>query len=263
MTTLRNFTPLIHTILKRFGLYAAAVYGRIWRYEQGSQGCCNAGQNTIADELGISRATVNRKIQDLIKAGYLIDLTPNRKNKPHDYKTTGKAGIRNISEAFDTVAESYSGVTKNHSTVAESYSDSNLELHEDRKKKEVKKGKSKDTQISKTYHPEFFELIMQATGLDPKIKSNASQIGKLAKELIEAGYEPELFKKFYVDDHSWWLKNDWRGQKGSKPTLKQIRDTIGLAAEWQAIAIQPLTKKSTQQLRALKAAAQREVANGS
>jgi DNA-binding MarR family transcriptional regulator len=59
------------------------------------RGYCHAEQARIADELRLSRATVNRVLDVLVKAKYLQDRT-NAKGRARIYVDTGKAGCRNF-----------------------------------------------------------------------------------------------------------------------------------------------------------------------
>jgi polyhydroxyalkanoate synthesis regulator phasin len=89
-----GFTPVIDILAKEHGLVRAAVFGRMWRFCQLSDGVCKASLETIAEGLGIDKATVMRHADGLSKNGYLEDLTPELRNKPHTYRDTGKAGLK-------------------------------------------------------------------------------------------------------------------------------------------------------------------------
>lgn len=88
-----GFTPVIDGIVAELGLISAAVFGKAWRYCQMSDGVCKASQERIADELGISRATVNDRLAELTRTGYLEDMTPDLVGLPHQYRDTGKANL--------------------------------------------------------------------------------------------------------------------------------------------------------------------------
>ena len=88
-----GFTPVIDTMIQDVGLMTATVFGKVWRYCQMSDGVCTAAQERIADELGVSRATINQHIDKLVQAGYLQDKTPALLGMPHVYRDTGKAGL--------------------------------------------------------------------------------------------------------------------------------------------------------------------------
>lgn len=134
-----NFTPLFDVVIHDVGITGAAVYGRVWRYCQGERGVCQATQDTIADELDVSRHTVLRWLGKLCEAGYLEDTTPDLRNKPHTYRDTGKVEIQ---VRLDAVAKSDSegaAVAESNSAVAESNSQCSRESHEERSKREEKR----------------------------------------------------------------------------------------------------------------------------
>ena len=114
----------------------ALVWGRIWRYCQMSDGVCRAKLETIAGELGMSDRTIMRHIDPLVADGYLLDTTPDLKNRPHIYADTGKLRIKISIEA--TVTESHSTVTKSHGRVTESHRQGDRESVEESIKKESK-----------------------------------------------------------------------------------------------------------------------------
>lgn len=89
----RGFTPVIDAVVKDVGLVTAVVYGVVWRYCQMKDKACKASIETIAERAGVDRKTAERHIKKLCAAGYLKDLTPDRKNAPHEYADTGKAKI--------------------------------------------------------------------------------------------------------------------------------------------------------------------------
>lgn len=107
------------SVRKDLGLIASCVYGQIHRYCDMPYGVCFASHQKIADDLSISRSTVIRHIQKLIENKYLKDTTPDRKNKPHVYKTTGKVSVRTVTEEVISelpgVSESNSGVSESNS----------------------------------------------------------------------------------------------------------------------------------------------------
>lgn len=94
LAEVEGFTPLMDTVVKDVGITAAAVFGRMWRYCQMSDGVCNASIDTIAEGLGdISRSTIIRHIETLIENGYIKDHSPDLRNHPHTYSDTGKAAM--------------------------------------------------------------------------------------------------------------------------------------------------------------------------
>jgi DNA-binding Lrp family transcriptional regulator len=110
-----GFTPVIDALVDELGLVTAAVFGAVWRYCQMQSSVCTASQDKIAERLRLERRTVMRHIKTLVEHGYLRDLTPELKNRPHTYMDTGKAGLRSR-----LWAEVKRGVTLNDSTGIES-----------------------------------------------------------------------------------------------------------------------------------------------
>ncbi len=96
---LTGFNPAPDIIIKEYDDLAAMVWGKIYRYQHMKAGVCKASQQRIANELGRSRDAVNKRIQWLVKEGYVIDITPAVKGTPHQYVTTNKVNIQLSAEA--------------------------------------------------------------------------------------------------------------------------------------------------------------------
>ena len=94
-----GWTPIIEVVAQEVGLIPAAVYGVVWRYCQGEKRVCYASLETMAEKLGINAATVQRHIKALCDAGYVEDLTPGLRNKPHTYRDTGRVEILMLVQA--------------------------------------------------------------------------------------------------------------------------------------------------------------------
>ena len=86
---LGNFTPVLDELVNEFGFLTAGVYGMILRCEQ-EDGTCQKPLGRLADEMGINWETLRIHLQKLIDAEYIEDLTPELRNRPHIYRTTGK-----------------------------------------------------------------------------------------------------------------------------------------------------------------------------
>lgn len=69
----------------------ALVYGLVWRHCQMYKGVCTASHSTLAKHAGTTRQTIKRHLKTLIEAGYIEDLTPGTRGKPHVYCDTGLA----------------------------------------------------------------------------------------------------------------------------------------------------------------------------
>jgi len=99
LSHVKGFVPVIDIIIKDVGLITANVYGRVWRYCQMDTNVCTASAETIATELGLGTKTIRRHLAILCSHGYLKDLTPTLRNKPHTYADTGKVVIEGLLEA--------------------------------------------------------------------------------------------------------------------------------------------------------------------
>lgn len=93
-----KYTPAPDILIDKYGPYAAIIWGKIFLLSK-KDGYSYASHETIANYLGITRKTVSRNIDKLIngddkdksdKGGYIKDRTPNRSNRPHEYKPTNK-----------------------------------------------------------------------------------------------------------------------------------------------------------------------------
>lgn len=131
-----NFSPLFEGITRDVGLAAGAVYGRMYRYAYTS-GICQASNETIAQDLGISVRTVIRAQHTLIEQGYIIDKTPDLRNKPHTYTMTNKAAT--MSESQSDIDSTMSDC---HGTVTKCQSGCDKMSLEERSKRESKREKT-------------------------------------------------------------------------------------------------------------------------
>ena len=125
LTELDGFTPVIDCLVKEYGLVTAAVFGRIWRYCQMETGVCQASLDTMAEYIGLDKATIMRHAKKLVDAGYLKDLSPDLRNHPHTYADTGKVTLTSkISVAQNNakkerVADDNASVAQSNASVAE------------------------------------------------------------------------------------------------------------------------------------------------
>lgn len=96
LSEVKGFTPVIDILANELGLMAAVVYGIVWRYCQMEDKVCTASRERIAEHANISSKTVERHLKELCKAGYLEDLTPEKRHRPHIYADSGKAKIKGL-----------------------------------------------------------------------------------------------------------------------------------------------------------------------
>lgn len=141
-----GFTPVIDGLVDEVGLMSAVVFGRIWRYCQMEDKVCKAALEKIGESIGVDKATVQRHAKELCEAGYLVDLTPELRNRPHVYADTGKAGLSVTISGVAQRKAKKSGVAEKKATVAESnVTVAESQLNKDSKKvsKEIKEGATK------------------------------------------------------------------------------------------------------------------------
>lgn len=201
MAEMRNFTPLVDSLVKVYGPAAAAVWGRIWRYEQMPGGKCTASKETLAEGLRISVRTAQRHIDKLIKDGYLEDLTPNQRNKPHELITTAKARIEFIVEAVDD------GMPKSHTSgMSKCHSHYDKMSDEESIKKQNKKNllppapkkKSRDERLDHPAMVAYNEImrLWPAHSVRDKVCAidDADRWAEVLIEWAERGYNPRNIK---------------------------------------------------------------------
>ena len=214
-----GFTPMIDAVVLDVGIISAAVFGKAWRYCQMSDGVCKASQERIADELGISRITVNAHFAKLVHAGYLIDTTPDLLGLPHIYMDTGKAGV----------SISFTGGVNNLNTGSKEYLQGGVKNIDSKivvkKQKEIKKTIKRPD--FKSLSPEKYRTIpelktfMDATGWIP-----GSFVLEVVYDFVSAGLTREQITAAFSE----WTS---RGYKPAnvKGYLTWARD--GIPAERQ------------------------------
>jgi DNA-binding Lrp family transcriptional regulator len=162
LTKVDGWTPLIDALIRAYGLSVAAVFGRMWRYCQMSDNVCKASQETIATDLGLSRMTVSQHIATLVRDGYLADLTPDVRNRPHIYADTGKVTLQSsitagsaqppaeggVKKSYTNEGENGAGVKKSYSTVKKSDTRCIEILHQGVKKSYMNKTLLRDSLIN-------------------------------------------------------------------------------------------------------------------
>lgn len=87
------FTPIFDVLLNYYGkrkVLACLIYGKVWRYSQMKHKVCKASIPTLARELSCGYAAVFRGLKRLVKDGFIVDLTPDRKRSVHEYVVTDK-----------------------------------------------------------------------------------------------------------------------------------------------------------------------------
>jgi DnaD/phage-associated family protein len=92
--TVSKFTPCPDVLVEKYSHTTALVWGKVWRYCQMKDEKCRAAIKRLADELNLSDDTIGKHIKILETGGYIEDLTPDLKNKPHEYVDTGKLKLK-------------------------------------------------------------------------------------------------------------------------------------------------------------------------
>src|SRR3990172_6353684 len=92
-----DFTPVLDSMVQRYGFTTAGVYGRVWRYAQMSEGVCKAKQRKMANELGISLRAIVRHLDLLVRDGFLE--AHRYAGRPTSYTLTGLAEIKEATPA--------------------------------------------------------------------------------------------------------------------------------------------------------------------
>ncbi len=237
-----GFTPLIDSLVDhdQLGIIGAAIFGRIWRYCQMENGICHASLESIADEIGLNRRTVIRYSDILVSLGYIKDLTPLLRNRPHTYSDTGKAmlsinvgvteshtyGARGDRESQQSDRESHLGVTESHLKI-EAKREYKIEdnLRAPKPSTTSKPSRAKSSEEKPTCPSEWMQALHDLTQIDQTTASPAArkQISECGKALITSGATLEQVETFRAG----WYARDWRGKQNQAPTAKQIRDEWG------------------------------------
>jgi biotin operon repressor len=82
-----GYTPLFDDMLAflQGDTIGALVFGVIWRHEQMADGYCWASVATIAKKLGVSKRSVQRRLDTLRKYGYVKEIMPATRHMPRGY----------------------------------------------------------------------------------------------------------------------------------------------------------------------------------
>ena len=84
---------------------------------------------------------------------------------------------------------------------------------------------------------EMVNALSEVTGMSGHL--NWSPLATFAQELLALDYQPDQVCRHYgaaapnPNGHWGWYRHDWRGKRGDRPTLTNIRQTISGAVNWQ------------------------------
>jgi DnaD/phage-associated family protein len=93
-TSVSGFTPCPDVLVEKYSHTTALIWGKIWRFEQMSEGVCRASLLRLGKELNMDVKTIAKHIAMLENGEYVYDSTPDVRNRPHVYKTTSKLVLR-------------------------------------------------------------------------------------------------------------------------------------------------------------------------
>lgn len=251
LSQMEGFTPVIDILAEELGLIPAAVYGLVWRHCQMKDRVCYASIETLAKKLGVGTATVHRHIKALCGAGYLEDLTPDLRNKPHTYRDTGRVQIVGMVQARRAAPPSVSpreevdnnaapDVPEGGATFQSGTSHSIAERHVPESSMRIvlrdQEERIEDTDLSAAEaadklppHKAYYVVLRDICSLDMNVKSNQGRINRCAKELRNAGFDPDLIKKRFGKG-GWWYTSFWKGKRGQSPLPEDVGKHWGDAA---------------------------------
>lgn len=84
---------MLDIVTQDVGLISSVVYGLVWRHCQMKDGVCKKNAAELAEMLAVEEKTIRRHLKKLCDAGYIRDLTPELRNRPHIYADAGKVKI--------------------------------------------------------------------------------------------------------------------------------------------------------------------------
>src|SRR3972149_3912451 len=100
MIKTNGFIPILDDLVEQIGnLYGAYVYGYIW-LNRSREGVFDQPLDTVAARARLSRNTVIKWVKYLCINGYLEDLTPGERARPHQYTCTDKVDL-DLTIAFE------------------------------------------------------------------------------------------------------------------------------------------------------------------
>ena len=197
-TEISGFVPVFEVVMRQYKDHITAlVFGRMWQYCGMEDGVCRASLKRIGDDLEIDKATVSRHAEKLVNDGYLIDTTPDRRNRPHVYKDAGKvimkSSVLGVAQSNTSVAQSNVGVAQ--SRLIKQY------------KTNIKKEKIKTGASAKPATPPEIKLFREVTERYPN-KINYENVVALIQGVSKrVGHEctAEDLRPFYAA----WCANGW------------------------------------------------------
>ncbi|MEA2008846.1 MAG: DnaA N-terminal domain-containing protein [Chloroflexota bacterium] len=78
-----SYHQIPELLIAEYDLLTAAIWGVICSFINMEEHVCRASKLKIATRAGCAKRTADRRIETLINDGWIVDLTPERKNDPH------------------------------------------------------------------------------------------------------------------------------------------------------------------------------------
>lgn len=117
-TQISGYVPVFDALLAKYdNPITPLVFGRMWLYCNMIDRVCRAALATIGEGLNLDASTVSRHAEKLVADGFLIDLTPTLKNRPHVYADAGRVVMKNALNAH--LAESKASLAQNKADLAQ------------------------------------------------------------------------------------------------------------------------------------------------
>lgn len=180
----------------------------------------NYTHSMCMEHFGVGMVTSRRWLNTLNDNKYIIIKKGSHSRTIKIRKWAGARGIKNDTPAISALSQDDTPALSHRDTPALS-DDDTPSINKDIKDiKDVVNPPTKKTSA----HQEMFGLLCVITRKDPK--TMRSRIGKLGKQLKDAGYTLEDLQNAYGPDGTWWT-DDWRGKKGQEPTMAQVLSEIG------------------------------------
>ena len=230
------------------GAIGIAVYVALCKHADNDTQECFPSHAAIGKAVGLSAPTVRKALDKLCDLNiiareqrfdesgrqtsnlyYLLDLPPVEKpDTPPQYKSNRGVGYTDLPRTrlneLDSMNKTGSLVSGDDLAAIQSGDVSAKEDAPPKPRRNTTPKSSMDTTMA--------QAVASVCRQDLRIEGVRAHITPIAADLSKVGYKPEQVARLYGRG-GWWYLNDWRGQKGSVPTPKQIEATIALATQQQ------------------------------
>lgn len=212
-----NWAPVPADVIldKKLSDFAVRLYAHLlWR--SGNKGSAFPGAKSIADDFGVSIATVLRGYKLLVKNNWI-----------KRFRRYGKSSLTCI---FETKSECQSYQFCDDESIKNDMINISkmIRLNESKVNKSKINNISADEPTRKTPQQLMIETLCSVMTLE--VSLNASRVARFAKQLLDLSITPEQIESGYGQQSRYYLV-DWRGRKGQAPTERIIKETLKLAGD--------------------------------